>query len=111
MPRSFGHRRSSKVPAHVIAWRELRNRWFADSALEESGFELSVPLARMSLDFRGGEGPSGRSERSKRTIRFNGGPAVREEDCAVFAVRAIDNAESEILVGAYRLTTGSGSSK
>src|SRR6266446_5739313 len=44
MPRSFGHRRSSKVPAHVIAWRELRNRWFADSALEESGFELSVPL-------------------------------------------------------------------
>jgi hypothetical protein len=24
------------VPAHVIAWRELRNRWFADSALEEA---------------------------------------------------------------------------
>ena len=31
-----------------------------------------------------------------------------EEDCAAFAVRAIDNAESEILVGAYGLTMGSG---
>jgi phosphatidylserine/phosphatidylglycerophosphate/cardiolipin synthase-like enzyme len=31
-----------------------------------------------------------------------------EEDCASFAVRAIDNAEREILVGAYGLTTGSG---
>ena len=31
-----------------------------------------------------------------------------EEDCAVFAVRAIDNAEREILVGTYGLTTGSG---
>ena len=31
-----------------------------------------------------------------------------EEDCGAFAVRAIDNAEAEILVGAYRLTTGSG---
>jgi hypothetical protein len=31
-----------------------------------------------------------------------------EEDCAAFAVRAIDNAEHEILVGAYGLTTGSG---
>jgi phospholipase D len=31
-----------------------------------------------------------------------------EEDCAAFAVRAIDNAESEILVSAYGLTTGSG---
>src|SRR5437879_2441999 len=31
-----------------------------------------------------------------------------EEDCAAFAVRAIDNAESEILVNAYGLTTGSG---
>jgi phospholipase D len=31
-----------------------------------------------------------------------------EEDCATFAVRAIDNAEREILVGAYGLTTGSG---
>jgi phosphatidylserine/phosphatidylglycerophosphate/cardiolipin synthase-like enzyme len=30
------------------------------------------------------------------------------EDCAAFAVRAIDNAEREILVGAYGLTTGSG---
>jgi hypothetical protein len=30
-----------------------------------------------------------------------------EEDCAAFAVRAIDNAEREILVGAYGLTTGS----
>jgi phosphatidylserine/phosphatidylglycerophosphate/cardiolipin synthase-like enzyme len=33
---------------------------------------------------------------------------VPEEDCAAFAVRAIDNAESEILVSAYGLTTGSG---
>jgi phosphatidylserine/phosphatidylglycerophosphate/cardiolipin synthase-like enzyme len=31
-----------------------------------------------------------------------------EEDCAAFAVRAIDNAEHDILVGAYGLTTGSG---
>ena len=31
-----------------------------------------------------------------------------EEDCAAFAVRAINNGEREILVGAYRLTTGSG---
>jgi phosphatidylserine/phosphatidylglycerophosphate/cardiolipin synthase-like enzyme len=31
-----------------------------------------------------------------------------EEDCAAFAVRAIDNAEREILVAAYRLTVGSG---
>jgi len=31
-----------------------------------------------------------------------------EGDCAAFAVRAIDNAESKILVGAYGLTTGSG---
>ena len=31
-----------------------------------------------------------------------------EEDCAAFAVRAIDNAEREILVGAYGPTTGSG---
>jgi phospholipase D len=31
-----------------------------------------------------------------------------EADCAAFAVRAIDNAEREILVGAYGLTTRSG---
>jgi phosphatidylserine/phosphatidylglycerophosphate/cardiolipin synthase-like enzyme len=31
-----------------------------------------------------------------------------EEDCVAFAVRAINNAEREILVGAYGLTTGSG---
>jgi phosphatidylserine/phosphatidylglycerophosphate/cardiolipin synthase-like enzyme len=31
-----------------------------------------------------------------------------EEDCAAFAIRAINNAEREILVGAYGLTTGSG---
>jgi phosphatidylserine/phosphatidylglycerophosphate/cardiolipin synthase-like enzyme len=31
-----------------------------------------------------------------------------EEDCAAFAVRAINNAEREILVGAYALTTGPG---
>jgi phosphatidylserine/phosphatidylglycerophosphate/cardiolipin synthase-like enzyme len=31
-----------------------------------------------------------------------------EEDCAAFAIREIDNAEREILVGAYGLTTGSG---
>jgi phospholipase D len=31
-----------------------------------------------------------------------------EEDCGAFAVRAINNAEREILVGAYGLTTGSG---
>jgi hypothetical protein len=27
----------------LIAWRELRNRWFADSPLEERRFEPSVP--------------------------------------------------------------------
>ena len=31
-----------------------------------------------------------------------------EEDCAAVAIRAINNAEREILVGAYGLTTGSG---
>jgi phosphatidylserine/phosphatidylglycerophosphate/cardiolipin synthase-like enzyme len=31
-----------------------------------------------------------------------------ESDCAAFAVRAIEHAEREILVGAYGLTTGSG---
>ena len=31
-----------------------------------------------------------------------------EEDCAAFAVRAIDNAAREILVAAYRLMVGSG---
>lgn len=31
-----------------------------------------------------------------------------EDDCAAFAVQAIDHAEREILVGAYGLTTGSG---
>jgi phosphatidylserine/phosphatidylglycerophosphate/cardiolipin synthase-like enzyme len=31
-----------------------------------------------------------------------------EEECAAFTVRAINNAEREILVGAYGLTTGSG---
>jgi phosphatidylserine/phosphatidylglycerophosphate/cardiolipin synthase-like enzyme len=31
-----------------------------------------------------------------------------EEDCAAFAVSAIDTAEREILVAAYRLTVGSG---
>ena len=32
-----------------------------------------------------------------------------EEDCAAFAVHAIDNAEREILVSAYGLTVGSAS--
>jgi phosphatidylserine/phosphatidylglycerophosphate/cardiolipin synthase-like enzyme len=31
-----------------------------------------------------------------------------EEDCVAFAVRAINNAEREILAGAHGLTTGSG---
>jgi phosphatidylserine/phosphatidylglycerophosphate/cardiolipin synthase-like enzyme len=31
-----------------------------------------------------------------------------EEDCAAVAVRAINNAEREILIGVYGLTTGSG---
>jgi hypothetical protein len=34
-----------------------------------------------------------------------------ENDCAVFATRAIDRAERQILVGAYGLTTGRGLSK
>ena len=38
----------------------------------------------------------------------SGAAVAPEEDCAAFAVRAIDDAEREILVGAYGLTTGSG---
>jgi phosphatidylserine/phosphatidylglycerophosphate/cardiolipin synthase-like enzyme len=44
------------------------------------------------------------------SVASNAAIAVRfspEEDCAAFAVRAINNAEREILVGAYGLTTGS----
>jgi hypothetical protein len=33
----------------MIAWRELRNRWFADSALEETEFELLVPPTTETL--------------------------------------------------------------
>ncbi len=49
----------------------------------------------------------------QQTVSVAPGAAVAvcfspEEDCASFAVRAIDNAESEILVSAYGLTTGSG---
>ncbi len=48
----------------------------------------------------------------QQTVSVAPGAAVAvcfspEEDCASFAVRAIDNAESEILVSAYGLTTGS----
>jgi hypothetical protein len=45
------------------------------------------------------------------SVASNGAIAVcfaPEEDCAAFAVRAIDNPESEILVGAHGLTTDSG---
>lgn len=45
------------------------------------------------------------------SVASNVAIAVRfapEEDCAAFAVRAIDNPESEILVGAHGLTTDSG---
>jgi len=48
-----------------------------DSPLEGDGFEPSVPLARVSLDSRGGEGASGRSDRLERRRPFHGGPVVR----------------------------------
>src|ERR1700751_6058217 len=57
----------------VIAWREVRNRWFADSALEGTGFEPSGPRGkgptlRMSVLLRsdfsvGGEPTRGDIER------------------------------------------------
>jgi phosphatidylserine/phosphatidylglycerophosphate/cardiolipin synthase-like enzyme len=43
-----------------------------------------------------------------RVRRCGSGLLLPEEDCAAFAIRAIDNAEREILVSAYGLTTGSG---
>src|SRR5205823_284919 len=47
------------------------------SPLEEDGFEPSVPLARVSLDSRGGEGAVGRLDRLERRHPFHGGPVVR----------------------------------
>jgi hypothetical protein len=49
----------------VRSVRPLGSRGKMDSPVEERGFELSVPLARISFDFRRAEGPSGRSEWSK----------------------------------------------
>jgi phosphatidylserine/phosphatidylglycerophosphate/cardiolipin synthase-like enzyme len=49
--------------------------------------------------------------KSAASVSVNAAIAVcfaPEEDCAAFAVRAIDKAEREILVVAYRLTVGSG---
>jgi hypothetical protein len=49
--------------------------------------------------------------KSAASVSVNTTIAVRfapEEDCAAFAVRAIDKAEREILVAAYRPTVGSG---
>ena len=46
--------------------RRSRSGFVADSLLEEDGFEPSVPLARMSLDSRGGEGATSRSGCLKR---------------------------------------------
>jgi hypothetical protein len=91
-PRSTGSRPA--VPYHVPLTRkqprdpaDLRVQrrsslaeidWLA----EERGFELSVPLARISLDFRGGEGPSGRSEWSKQAIRFSRGTSGSNPLCS-----------------------------
>src|ERR1700680_4942216 len=45
---------------------------------EDRRFEPSVPLATVSLDYRGGEGSAGRSPLSKKArLLFTGGPAVR----------------------------------
>src|SRR5207248_9429676 len=52
---------------------EVRNRL----TLEEAEFKPSVPLARVSLDSRGGEGAGGRSDRLERRRPFHGGPVVR----------------------------------
>src|SRR5207237_2971692 len=52
---------------------DVRNRL----TLEEAEFKPSVPLARVSLDSRGGEGAGGRSDRLERRRPFHGGPVVR----------------------------------
>src|SRR5207302_10062946 len=52
---------------------EVRNRL----TLEKAEFKPSVPLARVSLDSRGGEGAGGRSDRLERRRPFHGGPVVR----------------------------------
>jgi hypothetical protein len=44
-----------------------------DSLLEEAGFEPSVPLARVSLDARGGEEAGGRSDRFERRRPYSRG--------------------------------------
>ena len=46
--------------------------------------------------------------RLSRINRSNRRLLLPEEDCAAFAVRAIDNADSDILACAYGRTTGSG---
>jgi len=48
-------------------------RFATDSLLEEAGFEPSVPLARVSLDSREGEGAGGRSDRLEKTPSFSRG--------------------------------------
>jgi hypothetical protein len=53
--------------------RKVRKRLSAGA----KGVRTVGPPRANSLDFRGGEGPSGRSERSKQAIRSYGGPAVR----------------------------------
>ena len=41
-----------EVARRLVGWRELRNRWFADSALEGTGFEPSVPRDTTNLSSR-----------------------------------------------------------
>src|SRR4029077_490643 len=43
---------AGKGRRNLIAWRELRNRWFADSALEGTGFEPSVLRDTTNLSSR-----------------------------------------------------------
>jgi len=64
-------------------------------------FSIALPLALAALS----PALPGASVTSNAAIAVCFAP---EEDCAAFAVRAIDNAEREILVSAYGLTTGSG---
>src|SRR5438045_1830933 len=69
IPSSGFRAHGAKVPAHVIAWRGLRNRWFADPSLKEQGFELLVPLSDAAI---------AKSRGSLRKVsKHLGGPAVR----------------------------------
>jgi len=51
-----GHRALTRSKAASTYWLE-RDRRFADSPLEEGGFELSIPGGKMGVDSDGGLTP------------------------------------------------------